>query len=719
MKKPACLCVAVLCLAGVALAEPLRDGERIPLSLETPHPYGLTDSVEPRLVWSETIRQRGATYIQPHFARFELAEGDHVVVRAPDGAQSLRYEGLGRGNLGLDPGGFWSSRIRGEAAIVELWTRNARGSYGFSIDHFYRGLTADEIAEANPHAPRSICGQDDSEWAKCYRETEPEIYDKARAVARLLIPGSTCTGWLIGCEGHIITNYQCIPDSNTALNTDYEFMAEGATCQTDCDPGSDCPGIVEATEGTLVQSNWMLNYALIKLPVNLPYTYGYLQLRESGPVTNERIYIPQHPLGWGKRVAVFSDHASDASGFCEVFSLFGQPCTGGAGDWDVSYYCETRGASYGAPVLAYDDHRVVALHHCGNCPNRGLNISDIIESLDELLPDCSVEQLAGIIEIDREVYSCADVVTITVVDDSIQGVGTQEVTLYSNTEPLGETAILLETEAGVFVGSIATVNSPAVAEDGLLSLSQGDTITAEYIDEDDGQGGSDIPRQTTADTDCAAPRVSDLLVIPLTASSVLISWQTDEPATGFVRWGLSPPGDSVANDDNLGISHSVQLNGLLSCSEYVYSVTSTDELGNTGTDDNGGQYHRFSTACPTPDPIPDGADGTTPLIVERLNSAGSRLRVHWDDQCVEHEANVIYGPLDQVSSYTVDGGRCAIAQPELWDPVPGGDLWFLIVGANPLGVEGSWGSSSSGERAASEPSLQCGTQLKDPAGSCP
>jgi hypothetical protein len=717
MKRSVCLCVAILCLAGTALAEPVIDGEQIPLSLETPHPYGLTDSVEPRLAWSETVRQRGATYIQPHFARFELAEGDHVVVRSPDGAQAWRYEGLGRGNLGLDPGGFWSSRIRGEAAVVELWTRHARGGFGFSIDHFYRGLTAEEIAEANPHASRAICGSDNSEWAKCYMDSEPEIYNQARAVVRLLIPGSGCTGWLIGCEGHIMTNNHCISSQAGVNNTDYEFMAEGATCQTNCIPGSVCPGIIEATTGTLVRTNSSLDYSLIKLPGNLSDTYGYMRLRESGPVLDERIYIPQHPALWGKRIAVFSDNASDASGFCEVFSLSRPPCTGGPGD--IGYYCDTQGGSSGSPVLAYDDHRVVSLHHCANCPNRGLNISDVIGSLGGDLPDCSVAQLAGTIEVDRELYSCADVIRITVVDDSIQGVGAQAVTLFSNTEPLGEGALLLETEAGVFVGSIATVDTPAVPEDGLLSLANGDTIIAEYIDEDDGQGGSDIPRLTTADTDCAPPQVSDLRVTPLTVSSVLIDWGTDETATGFVRWGLSPPGDFTAGDDTPGTSHRVQLNGLLDCSVYVYSVTSTDELGNTGTDDNGGQYYRFTTACPTPDPVPDGADGTTPLIVERLSFDGSQLRVHWDDQCVDHVANVIYGPLDQVSGYTVDGGRCAVSQPELWDAVPGGDIWFLIVGANPLGVEGSWGSSSFGERAGSVPSLQCGTQFKNTAGSCP
>jgi hypothetical protein len=436
MRRWVCAGIAVLLGVGLTQAERVKVGEAVQLRFESPHPYGLAESATPRLVWSDTLHHPGATYIQPHFSRFRLADGDYVVVRSPDGRQSWRYEGLGRGELGLHPDGFWSSRIRGDRAVVELYTRNAQGAHGYTIDQFMRGLTEVEIGEQNPNVPTATCGADDAEWAPCYATTEPEIYQQARAVARLHVPGNICTGWLVGCEGHVLTNNHCIANATEALNTEYEFMAEGASCTTSCDTSPFCPGTIVATEATLIQTEVSLDYTLVKLPTNASESYGYMMMRPDGPQAEERVYIPQHAGGWGKRIAVFSDHAADPSGFCETFSTTEPPCSPG-GTNDVGYFCDTRDGSSGAPVLGYDDHRVVSLHHCGICPNRGVNVSDIIASLGINLPACALGQLAGSIELDRAIYSCADSIRITVVDDSVRGTGQQAIVLSSTSEPAG------------------------------------------------------------------------------------------------------------------------------------------------------------------------------------------------------------------------------------------------------------------------------------------
>ncbi len=717
MSRWLCFCTAVLLLGGAANAGVVQDGEPVSRSFETPHPYGLSESPQPQLVWSDTLYRPGATYIAAHFSRFELAADDYVLVRSPDGRRSWRYEGLGRANMGLDPDGFWSSRILGDTAVVELFTRHARGAYGYSIDRFMRGFTDAEVVEANPDVPTAICGQDDSEWAKCYEQTEPLIYERARTVVRLHLPGSLCTGWLIGCEGHLMTNNHCISSQATANNTDYEFMAEGATCETPCFSSSACPGPVEATTAELIVTNGALDYTLLKLPTNVSDTYGFLRLRQSGAQLNERIYIPQHPAGWGKRISVFSDHSSDQSGFCEVFSENSPPCTGGPGD--IGYYCDTQGGSSGSPVLAYADHRVVSLHHCANCPNRGLDISDVIASIGDNLPACTVEQLDGTIELDRDVYSCAGVMSITVIDDSIQGAGSQPVTVASPSEPTPETVILSEQSPGIFVGSFPTSGLPAAAGDGALSLAHGDVITAAYIDADDGTGGVNVPRLDTADADCAAPAVSDVQVSEITMTTAAIAWLTDEPATGFVQYGTEPPGSSTASDDDLDTTHSVLLQELENCTEYSFSVNSTDELGNFGTDDNGGMFYTFTTVCAPPPPIPDGSAGAQPFTVERATADGSQVIVHWDNLCGPAETNLLYGPLGQVSTYTIEGALCSISSSELWDAVPPGSLWLLLVGENPDHLESSWGQASTGERGGFAASGQCGTLGKNPSVQCP
>ena len=77
-------------------------------------------------------------------------------------------------------------------------------------------------------------------------------------------------------------------------------------------------------------------------------TYGFLQLRPSGAVVDERIYVPQHPLAWGKKIAVTSSATADASGYAEVFSLNEAACQSG-GPNDVGYYADTQGGSSGLP----------------------------------------------------------------------------------------------------------------------------------------------------------------------------------------------------------------------------------------------------------------------------------------------------------------------------------------------------------------------------------
>jgi hypothetical protein len=117
------------------------------------------------------------------------------------------------------------------------------------------------------------------------------------------------------------------------------------------------------------------------LPANVSGTYGYLQFRDELPTVGERIYIPQHPSAWGKQLAVNSD--VDGT-YAVIHSLDQPPCHGGS--FDIGYQADTAGGSSGAPVLGYSDNLVVALHHCGTCPNRGVPVTSIITHLDTDLP---------------------------------------------------------------------------------------------------------------------------------------------------------------------------------------------------------------------------------------------------------------------------------------------------------------------------------------------
>jgi hypothetical protein len=98
---------------------------------------------------------------------------------------------------------------------------------------------------------------------------------------------------------------------------------------------------------------------------------------------------------------------------------------------------------------------------------------------------------------------------------------------------------------------------------------------------------------------------------------------------------------------------------------------------------------------------------------------GSRISITWDDQCSPASAKMLYGSLDQVSTHAVSGAVCDIATPEIWDTVPAGSIWFVVVADDGLGVESSWGQASDGERNGLTDSGTCGAAAKDITGSCP
>ncbi|MEE8522307.1 MAG: serine protease [Thermoanaerobaculia bacterium] len=412
----------------------------------------------PLLVWSEEIYFPGASYIAPYFGHFELPQGASLVVRAPDGSRSWEYRGYGKADLGREKG-FWGIHIPGDRAVLELFSNRPVAADAVVVDSFAHGYPVNThdysatkklpcileplaggkiVCEPPPPPPppppnpfpgeESLCGPDDSEWAKCYQTSEPTVYDRGRATARLLIQGTfACTGWLLGSAGHLMTNEHCIGSSSDALNTDYEFMAEGASCTTNCFNWFACPGTVVANSATLVQLDPALDYALTQLPTNPTGTYGYLQLRSTGAALGERIYIPQHPQAWGKRIGVFSTHSQNPGGFCEVDGSSEPVCSGGPGD--VGYFCDTQGGSSGSAVLGYSDNLVVALHHCRGNPactstggnaNRGVPIPAIISDLGGNLPPDAIGGgvPAGyyrcVVDISGGTHTCDDgIVTVT------------------------------------------------------------------------------------------------------------------------------------------------------------------------------------------------------------------------------------------------------------------------------------------------------------------
>jgi hypothetical protein len=380
-----CVFLAVIvCLLTLtpALAQVVKIADEEIELIQTPHPYPL-GSDRGELVWKRTIRWPDASYIAVHFDRFELAPGDRLILRDPERRYEHTYTGRGLKDRG---GNFWGLSILGDTMVIELISYNPdHQSFGVAIDRWAHGYPLEE----EPPDTEALCGTEDFRDVECYETQYPEAYDKARAAVRLIKNGSAhCTGWVASCENHIITNEHCVGSQSELDTIEFQFEYK----RSECGAGSTDVEL-QLQGGTLLEFDSGLDYALImpELAGNDPQaTYGYFQWETELPAIDELMYIPGHPSGDPKRLSIESTHAQDQSGRCEVYSTSEPACTGGPVP-DVGYFCDTEGGSSGSPVVSGETHRIIALHHCANCPNRGVPIRDVyndIQASEHPLPDC-------------------------------------------------------------------------------------------------------------------------------------------------------------------------------------------------------------------------------------------------------------------------------------------------------------------------------------------
>ncbi|KAI9908561.1 hypothetical protein PsorP6_016166 [Peronosclerospora sorghi] len=366
-----------------------------------------------------------------HFTQFHLPEPDVLVVRGSDALGTTPAAVLGGKNA---TGTFYSAAIAGTGVVLELFktvvgrgkaaptachgftvtgllftpqalvdaARHQQGALDVPLAHVPNATKAEDTA---PRNTESLCGKDESVAAACAPSATNSpagalMLATSQPVARLAILKENglqlayCTGWLLGCDGHVLTNQHCISNEQDALNTHVEFLAQSKSCggSETCDTQGACPGPVGITSTTLVAVSEELDYALVRLGLDTTAsdfsrlyakTNGYLQFRASGPVPGETIYIPQYPLGHGKRLAwLFNGQPG------RVESLNVSECREG----DVGYYVDTQEGSSGSPLLALRDHHVIAMHHCGGCLNGAIPAPAIIADLTSkgVLPNCSI-----------------------------------------------------------------------------------------------------------------------------------------------------------------------------------------------------------------------------------------------------------------------------------------------------------------------------------------
>ncbi len=356
----------------ISQEKPIKIGDEIDVRLRTSHPY---ETSKAEVAFEQEFHSENSTYIKLYFRNFDLAPGDYVEIYSPKTDESVIYAGKGKivDNGATTISDFWSQVIFSDKVIVKLHTVQASRSYGFDLETVAYGYSPERIVELQDQQRRAICGGDEKERIACYDGTE--MFNKAKAVCKLILNGSgSCTGWLLGCEGNIMTNNHCIGNASTAQNTDYLFNFQTNTCT-----GGNTTTDRVASSATFIKTSNSVDATIVKLPVNPTDQYGYLSLRSAAARAGERIYIPQHPGGRRKEIAV-----NDGNRLATISSINGSR--------DVQYTADTEGGSSGSPVLAFDSNLVVAIHNTGGCPNGATGGNTrLISWLGSDLPDCGLD----------------------------------------------------------------------------------------------------------------------------------------------------------------------------------------------------------------------------------------------------------------------------------------------------------------------------------------
>jgi V8-like Glu-specific endopeptidase len=343
--------------------------------------------------------------VKVHFDELSMLPGDYVTVADPQNTEVHRVDSdpldvvgglLGSRTEGDSGSGRWAMSVTGDTAVVTLHRavpdplglQEAAG-LGVRVDKVARGFTDQEQQAENSSElqtarslsengrEESVCGDNESRDAVCYKSADPVAYKKSKAVARLLINGTElCTGWRLGATNRMLTNNHCMVTSSDAYDTEVWFDYQCAKCG-----GNDVFKATKVWGDRVFSTNRDLDYTLFSVE-NFAQVqkFGYLTIEPTRPVKGSEVYIPQHPGGNPGMIAMGSD--KDSGGICAV----ADPAYDGYGqDSDVSYYCDTAGGSSGSPVISRKTDRVIALHHFGGCPNSGVRIDLVYNKIKKLL----------------------------------------------------------------------------------------------------------------------------------------------------------------------------------------------------------------------------------------------------------------------------------------------------------------------------------------------
>lgn len=202
------------------------------------------------------------------------------------------------------------------------------------------------------------------------------------------------------------------------------------------------------------------------------------------------------------------------------------------------------------------------------------------------------------VSFDKPAYTVPATARVIVIDPDAAAQPSVAVRVTSSSEPAGEQVTLTRASlSGSFTGAVETATGPA-ANDGRLQISNGDVLTATYLDASAG-----VNRTGSAVADLVGPTITSV-VVSSEFGRVIVGWNTSEPARSVVRFGTNnnlAALTSAMTNHSLVTEHAVELEGLSPGLTYYLYVVSADTAGNSTTNSNNGSF--YSVVVPATPPL--------------------------------------------------------------------------------------------------------------------